>query len=83
MPLRTDFVGTYFRRSCQSTGAVDDPSLMIEAYNSLRKVACAPCEELARREAKSQQEAKKNTIKMRVVSEDLIKCKKILKIYEQ
>ena len=54
----------------RALAAVDDPSLMIEAYKIiLGKWQCAPCRRVGETyEAKSQQEAKKNTIKMRVVS---------------
>ena len=58
----------------RALAAVDDPSLMIEAYKIILRESGSVrrAEELARRmKAKSQQEAKKNTIKMRVVSEEL------------
>lgn len=58
----------------RALAAIDDPSLMIEAYKIVLRESGSVrrAEELARRmKAKSQQEAKKDTIKMRVVSEEL------------
>ena len=58
----------------RALAAVDDPSLMIEAYKIILRESGSVrrAEELARRmKTKSQQEAKKNNVKIRVVSEEL------------
>ena len=58
----------------RALAAIDDPSLMIEAYKIILRESGSVrrAEELARRmKAKSQQEAKKNNVKLRVVSEEL------------
>lgn len=58
----------------RALAAIDDPNLMIEAYKIVLRESGSVrrAEELARRmKAKSQQEVKKETAKIRVVSEEL------------